>query len=166
MPVKVRNSHIGNSYNDLFNALPYNSRIKKFILAFNKHSMKSRKGYTSAEELYETMLEDSFIEDLIQSKPDPRGNGDKNVLDILLDMRNGMEPDAWNGLFVGLREVLWEYCAFMFDQNERMVNTTVRSILDKMLANSSVGSKEDLNYGERELKTMVEGIRSIAYKRN
>ena len=165
-PVKVRNSCIGNGYTDLFNALPYNGRIKKFVLNFNARTMKTRKGYTSAEELFENILQDSFIEDLIQSKPDPKGNGDKNILDILLDMRNGMEPDAWNGLFVGLREVLWEYCAFMFDQNERMVNTTVRAILDKLLENSSVANRTDLNYGERELKSMVEGIRATAYKRN
>lgn len=163
MPVKVRNSHIGNSYTDLFNALPYNSRIKKFILNVSKHIMKSRKGHTSAEELFENILQDDFIDDLIQSKPN---GGDKNLLDILLDMRSGMEPDAWSMLFVGLREVLWEYCAFMFDKNERMVNTTVRNVLDKMLENSSIAGREHLTYSEREMKAQVENIRDMTYKRN
>lgn len=163
LPVKVRNSHIGSSYTDLFNALPYNARIKKFILTVIKHIMKSRKGYFSAEELYEKILQDDFIDDLIHSNP---GTGDKNLLDILLDMRSTMEPSAWVGLFTGLREVLWEYCAFMFDKNERMVNTTVRTVLDQMLANSSIANKTQLTYSERELKAQVESLRNAVYKRN
>lgn len=163
LPVKVLNSHIGNSYTDLFNALPYNGRIKKFVLSVAKHIMKSRKGYASAEELYENIMQDDFIDDMIQSKPN---DGDKNLLDILLDMRNGMAPEAWGMLFVGLREVLWEYCAFMFSENERMVNTAVRTILDKMLACSSLAGREDLSYSERELKAHVENLRTATYKRS
>ncbi len=160
-PIKVRNSHIGNSYNDLFSALPYNGRIKNFILNLSQRSMRTRKGYFSAEELYETILEDPFLSDLFQVS----GEGDMNILDILLSMRNGMEPEDWSMLFTGLQEVLWEYCAFLFDKNERMVNHTVRTVLDTMLANSSIAGREDLNYSERELKSRVETLRSMPYKR-
>ncbi len=160
-PVKVRNSHIGNSYTDLFNSLPYNGRIKSFILNLSQRVMNTRKGYSSAEELFEEFAEDPFLSDLFQVS----GEGDMNILDILLSMRNGMEPEDWSMLFTGLQEVLWEYCAFLFDKNERMVNHTVRTVLDTMLANSSIAGREDLNYSERELKSRVETLRSMPYKR-
>lgn len=162
-PVKIRNSHIGSSYNDLYAALPYNSRIKKFALSVAKHTMKSRKGYASAEECFDMIMQDDFITDLIQP-----GTGDKNILDILLEMRSGMDPKAWSALFVGLREVLWEYCAFLFSQNERMVNTAVREILGQMLDSCSIAGKDDsvLTYNEKELKAQVEILQKATYKRN
>lgn len=164
-PVKVRNACIGRSYTDLFNALPYNSRIKDSVLRFSNKAMQIKKGYASAEELFNCILEDSFIEDLIQSKPDQNGGNDKNILDILLEMRSNMDAESWSMLFTGLREVLWKYCGYMFDKNERMVNVSVRAILDAMLKNSSVYGKAELTYGERELMTQVETLRSTPYKR-
>ena len=165
-PVKIRNSHIGSSYNDLYNALPYNSRIKKFILSVAKYTMKSTKGYQSAEEHYENILKHDFIDDLIFNSVGESGNADKNLLDIILDMRNGMTADAWGMLFIGLREVLWEYCAFMFDCSERMVNNTVRAVLDKMLENCSIAGKTQLSYNENELKKQVEHLKKATYKRS
>ena len=165
-PVKVRNSHIGSSYTDFYNALPYNSWIKHRILGFAKYAMKTKKGYSSAEELYNTILEHDFIDDLIFFSYNDKGNEDKNLLDIILDMRNGMEPDAWKQLLVGVREVLWEYLAFMFDNNERMVNTAYRNILAKMLENCSIAKKTQLTYNENELKTQIELLAKQAYKRS
>jgi len=167
VPVKARGSHIGNSYSDLFQALPYNSRIKHFILSSAQSTMRAKKGYSAAEELYEGILDDWFVEDLIQSREDRGGEADENILDILLQMRDNMESGEWKRLFAGLQEVLWEFCAYLFDSNERKVNDAVRSIVDRMIANSRVGGKSpaDLTYGERELMSQMSAIRSAMYKR-
>ena len=81
-------------------------------------------------------------------------------------MRGGMAQDVWNLLFDGLLEVLWEYCANMFDKNEWMVNTAVRNILGKMRENSALAGKGEqaLTYNEKELADQVERLEKAVYK--
>ncbi len=166
-PVKVRSSFIGNSYTDLFNALPFNGRIKRNILRLAAMEARDCKGFYAAEELHERILEHDLIEDLIHSKPDNENLDDKCILDILADMRGSMDDSEWKQLFTGLQEVLWEYCAVMFDENERLVNNAVRTILDKMIAHSQAFAKpaEEQTFADRLLKDQVKLLQETSYKR-
>lgn len=167
IPLKIRGGRIGGTYVDLYQSLPFNGRVKKAILETAKGIMKTEKSNRSAQELMEQILDMDFINDLIH--PVSRdGEGDKNILDILLEMRDSMKNDEWKNLFTGLKEALWEYCAYLLDKNERMVNDAVKLILDKMYASCAVAGKEEsaMTYGERDLKNQLAAIRSQVYRSN
>ena len=165
-PIKVRGGRIGGSFIDLYQALPFNGRVKQNILQRAKISMQTDKKYYTAQELMERILEIPFIEDLIQ--PSIYAESDEgNILDILMQMRDAMSQEEWENLFLGLKEALWEYCAFLLDSNERLVNNAVKKILAEMLANSTVASKEetDMTYTERALIAKVMAIGKEVYRK-
>lgn len=167
IPVTVRGGRIGGSFVDLYKALPFNSRICKDVLKIAQITMKAEKSYYDVRELREKILEVPFVEDLTQ--PTVREDDqEKNILDIILEMRDAMNAEDWKQLFVGLREALWEFCAFLFDENERIVNETVRSIMEAMLANSKISGKDakDMSYAEREVKSQVAAICATVYRKN
>ena len=163
IPIKIRSTHIGNSFNELFRSLRYNRRIKKEILAQARYFMHGRKGYAVAEELQERIMEDPFIQDLIGS--DASTSEDQNILNIILQMRDGMKPETWKMLFSSLQEVLWEYCGFLFDKSERLVNRTVRDILTRIYDSSILGSKDEstMSFAEREAKGQMDQLRKNIY---
>jgi hypothetical protein len=68
-------------------------------------------------------------------------------------------------LFTGLLDVLWEYCAFLFDQRERHVNNAVRRILKEMVATSSIASKDpdSRSFAERELIAQIKKLAEEVY---
>lgn len=89
---------IGNGFNDVFDAITYNRMLKLAILRDAKNAVEKMKDYSMTEELFEGILENWFVEDLIQ----PEGSddsGDKNILNIFLEMRSKMPEDSWNELF-------------------------------------------------------------------
>ncbi len=156
--VRKCGQRIGVSYSELFDSLRFNRRIKANILSTAVVMMNRKKRFSDPEELFEDILKDPFILDLIQ--PDTiTDEGDKNVLDIFLEMRKYMSAEKWNDLFTGLLETLWDYCGTLFEGNEIMVNNAVPEILKKMYYFSSVGQKqkigEELDYGEKRLKEQV-----------
>ena len=166
LPVLAVNSRIGNNYNDLFNSLSYNGWIKRNILIRARQFMRSQKGYCVAEELYEKIMQDPFIADLVQPRTTDASSGDENLLDTILRMRDRMPLEQWRQLFTGLQDVLWEYCGFMFDQSERHVNNAVRQILREMTANCSLAGKEltSMTFTERELVSQVENLMKAVYR--
>ena len=163
--MEICNNPIGTSCNDLFESLRYNRRIKQNILLHAKKAMRSAKGYYVAEELYERIMEDPLIQDLIQAEAPFSTLEERNLLDIFLQMRDGMSMAQWEMLFSGLQNVLWEYCGFLFDKSERMVNRAVRDILHQMFSNSSLGHKSEasMTFTEKALVNQIERIGSAIY---
>jgi len=167
VPVTVRGGRVGGSFIDLYKALPFNGRIRNDILQIAAITMRAEKRYYAAQELRERILEIPFVEDLIQPSYHT-DDAEKNILDIIMEMRDSMLPEEWKQLFIGLREALWEFCAFLFDENERMVNEAMRVIMAKMYENCYVSSKDPntMSYGERELKGQVAAVCAEVYRRN
>lgn len=156
--VRKCGQRIGINYSELYDSLRFNRKIKNNILSSATVMMNRKKRFSDPEELFETILSDPFIQDLIQ--PDSISDeNDENVLDIFLEMRKYMSATKWNDLFTGLLETLWEYCGVLFEENEVMVNNTIPEILKRMYYFSSVGRKqknnEELDYGEKRLKEQV-----------
>jgi len=164
-PVRVCGGIIGNSYTDLLNALPHNGRIKQFVLRSARELLQQEKAFRDVRELYDTVLEHWFVVDLIQAGADT--HSDENLLDILLQMRGTLKQEIWDGLFEALLEVLWEFCGYLFDRNEKMVNDATGAILDKLLACSAVGKKPEaeLSAGEYALRNHVKNLRGTRYHR-
>lgn len=162
-PIKKCGRLIGNGYSDVFDALLYNRMLKIAILRDAKNAIERIKGYKTKEELFENILENWFIEDLIQPYPS-KDAGDMNIFDIFLEMRSHMPADDWNELFNGLLITLWEFCEILFDKSDVHINKAVKSILKEIYRNCSVGKKseEALPFGERMLKDQYE----ILLKRN
>lgn len=165
LPVNAVGKRIGNNYNDLFNALGYNGWIKRNILIRARRFMHTQKGYYVADELYNKIMEDPFIADLIQRHSPCAASGEENILDIILDMRDRMPLDQWCQLFTGLQDVLWEYCAFLFDQSERYVNHAVRRILKEMVDTSAIARKDpnSRSFAERELIAQIKKLAEEVY---
>lgn len=166
-PVKVRGNLIGNDYTDLFNALSYNGRIKNAILIRAARYMRDLKGFKTSEELLETITKDPFINDLIHPVTDLSAEMDENILNTLMCMRGKMDNAEWKLFFTGLQEVLFEYCAFLFSENERLVNQAVRTITAQIKANCSICGKDvaTLTSGERELVSLVDFLCKTQYRR-
>lgn len=166
-PVKSCGRLIGNSYADLYESLFFNRRIKAYILQQAAAVRKKMKGYSDVEELFERILENWLIEDLIQSKEDRDGEEDDNILDIFLQMREHMKGEKWNELFNGLQETLWEFCAYLFDESERLVNIAVPEILKMTYRYSKAGCREiageKLSYGEMRMKEQVKMLLNKRY---
>jgi len=82
-------------------------------------------------------------------------------------MRGTLKQEIWDGLFEALLEVLWEFCGYLFDRNEKMVNDATGAILDKLLACSAVGKKPEaeLSAGEHALRNHVKNLRGTRYHR-
>lgn len=165
-PVKASGRRIGSSYVDLFESLKFNRRIRDAILKIAESDRKKQKGYYDVQELYEGIMENRFIEDLIQSKAE---EDDRNLLDIFLEMRGTMEISKWEELFEGLQLVIWEYCAYLFDGNERLVNDATLRILIDMVSHSIPGKKalqkEEMSLAEKRVNEQVKHLLKQKYHR-
>ena len=104
--------------------------------------MKNIKGYLDADEMMEMIQDTWFIEDLVQSQKTEKDDEDENILDIFLMMYPKMDNKKWSLLFTGLKLVLQEYLAYMFDDNVKLVNQAYQIILHRMYGYSLVGKKE------------------------
>lgn len=164
-PVKASGKRIGNSYVDLYNSLKFNRRIRDIILKIAENDRKKQKGYYDVQELYENILNDVFIEDLIQTKAE---EDDRNLLDIFLEMRGTMQHSKWEELFEGLQMTIWEYCAYLFDGNERLVNEATVRILMELVQNSTSGrkaiNKEEMTMAEKRVNEQVRQLLKQKYR--
>lgn len=153
--VKSKGVFIGNNYADIFAALPFNSKIVNMINRDARRRMQTIRGTKVANEIFETITEDSFFLDLAQPE-DREDYDDNNIFDIILDMRQNMAEPEWVELFDALRITMWEYLAYMFNDNQKMVNDAYYKLLEIIYSNSTVAkkdaAKEELAYGERQVK--------------
>lgn len=162
---------ISASPKELFDALQCNTRIVKHVLRSARYAALREKGNLSTVELAEKIYETDLIEDLTQTSPLTMSGdtGERNILDIFLEMRTMMPEAEWSGLFDGLLEALWEYCALLFDENAYMVNSTAPVILGLVYKNSTTGkreiAKEAPDVGDVKLKGEVVRIRGMSYSR-
>lgn len=140
--VRCQGKAIGNGYVDLFESLKFNRKWKKYILSQARIMMKNIKGYLDADEMMEMIQDTWFIEDLVQSQKTEKDDEDENILDIFLMMYPKMDNKKWSSLFTGLKLVLQEYLAYMFDDNVKLVNQAYQIILHRMYGYSLVGKKE------------------------
>lgn len=163
-PIKKCGKLIGNGYSDVFDALLYNRMLKLAILHDAKTITEKMKGYSTTEELYENILENWFIEDLIQPVAS-EDTGDMNIFDIFLEMRTHMPVDEWKELFNGLILTLWEFCEILFDKSEVHINKAVKAILKEIYKNYTVGKKSEgkLPIGEQMLKDQYEILLDRSY---
>ena len=150
-PIRKCGRLIGNGYSDVFDALLYNGKIKMSILHDAKSIAEKMKGYNTTDELFDNILENWFIEDLIQP-PAYEDIGDKNIFDIFLEMRSHMPETTWNELFNGLLITLWEFCGILFDNSDVYINKAVAVILTEIYNNCTVGKKNAADLGDRERK--------------
>lgn len=162
---------IGNSYNDLYESLRFNGRVKELILENAARYMQQEKGYSDAEEIMDRMMDYYLIEDLTQISPEKKKvekvfnsasvdtlfgsddagqamddgdnvDADENILDILLKMRPGMDKNEWLSLFTAVHEVLNDFLNYMLDDNRSRVRTAALAIVKQMYANSIPGRKQ------------------------
>lgn len=148
-PVKKCGKLIGNGYSDLFDAILYNRTLKLAILRYAQKAVSKMKGYNTTDELFDNILENRFIEDLIQPVASKDAD-DINLFDAFMEMRSHMPIDDWYELFDGLLITLWEFCEVLFDKSERHINKAVKIILTEIFKNSAVGMKPESDYSKSE----------------
>ena len=141
--------------------------LKLAILRDAKTITEKMKGYSTTEELFENILENWFIEDLIQPVAS-EDTGDMNIFDIFLEMRTHMPVDDWDELFNGLLITLWEFCEILFDKSEVHINKAVKAILTEIYKNCTVGKNSEgkLSFGEQLLKDQYEILLDKTYGNN
>lgn len=148
-PVRKCGKLIGNGYSDLFDAILYNRTLKLAILRYAQKAVSKMKGYNTTDELFDNILENRFIEDLIQPVASKDAD-DINLFDAFMEMRFHMPIDDWYELFDGLLITLWEFCEVLFDKSERHINKAVKIILTEIFKNSAVGMKAESDYSKSE----------------
>lgn len=148
-PVRKCGKLIGNGYSDLFDAILYNRTLKLAILRYAQKAVSKMKGYNTTDELFDNILENRFIEDLIQPVASKDAD-DINLFDAFMEMRSHMPIDDWYELFDGLLITLWEFCEILFDKSERHINRAVKIILTEIFKNSAVGMKPESDYSKSE----------------
>lgn len=148
-PVRKCGKLIGNGYSDLFDAILYNRTLKLAILRYAQKAVTKMKGYNTTDELFDNILENRFIEDLIQPVASKDAD-DINLFDAFMEMRSHMPIDDWYELFDGLLITLWEFCEILFDKSERHINKAVKIILPEIFKNSAVGMKPESDYSKSE----------------
>lgn len=148
-PVRKCGKLIGNGYSDLFDAILYNRTLKLAILRYAQKAVTKMKGYNTTDELFDNILENRFIEDLIQPIASKDAD-DINLFDAFMEMRSHMPIDDWYELFDGLLITLWEFCEILFDKSERHINKAVKIILPEIFKNSAVGMKPESDYSKSE----------------
>lgn len=148
-PVRKCGKLIGNGYSDLFDAILYNRTLKLAILRYAQKAVSKMKGYNTTDELFDNILENRFIEDLIQPVASKDAD-DINLFDAFMEMRPHMPIDDWYELFDGLLITLWEFCEVLFDKSERHINKAVKIILTEIFKNSAVGMKAESGYSKSE----------------
>ncbi len=165
-PVKKCGKLIGNGYSDVFDALFYNRKLKHAILHDAKAVTEKMKGYSTSEELFENILENRFIEDLIQSESSD-DTEDMNIFDIFMEMRSHIPVEDWSELFNGLYITLCEFCEILFDKSEVYVNKAVKAILEKIFNNCKAGKNTDgkvSNSTKRLLKDQYDILLKQSYE--
>lgn len=166
LPVKASGKRIGSSYVDLYESLKFNRRIRDAILKIAENDRKRQKGYYDVQELFDDIMENPFIEDLIQSKAE---ENDRNLIDIFTEMRATMRSEKWEELFEGLKLTIWEYLAYLFDENERLVNEAYLHIMIELASNSTVGkkaiNKEEMTTTERRVNEQMRHLLKQKYHR-
>ena len=165
-PLKVKGEPVGTAYVDLYRALPYLGRFKRYLIEEKADSsLAEGMRYPSVEERAAHILDNEFIGDLIQkttAENTAKKNAEGNMLDILLEMRGSMESGEWKNLFDGLLYVLQDYCKKLYSYDTAksavvpMINSSVRTVLEEMLRNSGIGIKgvegiTDQDFGEKDL---------------
>lgn len=148
-PVRKCGKLIGNGYSDLFDAILYNRTLKLAILRYAQKAVSKMKGYNTTDELFDNILENRFIEDLIQPVASKDAD-DINLFDAFMEMRSHMPIDDWYELFDGLLITLWEFCEVLFDKSERHINKAIKIILTEIFKNSAVGMKPESDYSKSE----------------
>lgn len=161
-PVKKCGKLIGNGYSDLFDAILYNRTLKLAILRYAQKAVFKMKGYNTTDELFDNILDNRFIEDLIQPVASKDAD-DINLFDAFMEMRPHMPIDDWYELFDGLLLTLWEFCEILFDKSERHINKAVKIILTEIFKNSAVGMKPESDYSKSE--TLLKAQYEIILKR-
>lgn len=141
VPIKKCGKLIGNSFSELYDSILYNGGLKQDVLRDAALVTEVIKGYRSTDQLFEEILENAFVEDLIENESDKTQSKDINIFDIFLEMKSYMPVEKWNELFDGLLITLWEFCETLFDKSERHINMAVTSILKAIYENSVVGKK-------------------------
>jgi hypothetical protein len=166
-PVRKCGKLIGNGYSDLFDAILYNRTLKLAILRYAQKAVSMMKGYNTTDELFDNILENRFIEDLIQPIASKDAD-DINLFDAFMKMRSHMPVDDWYELFDGLLITLWEFCEILFDKSERHINKAVKLILTEIFKNSAVGMKQESDYSKSEtlLKAQYDIILAKKYGSN
>ena len=166
-PIKKCGKIIGNGYSDVYDALFYNRMLRIAILRDAQNITEKMKGYYTTEELYENILENWFVEDLIHPA-DSTDTSDLNIFDIFLSMRTHIPNEEWIELFNGLILTLWEFCETLFDGSEVYVNYAVRTILNEIYRNCMAGRKEAAVHqtGERLLTDQYSILLKKSYKKS
>ena len=89
-------------------------------------------------------------------------------VDIFLEMRGTMQHSKWEELFEGLQMAIWEYCAYLFDGNERLVNEATVRILMELVQNSTSGrkaiNKEEMTMAEKRVNEQVRQLLKQKYR--
>ena len=176
-PLKIKGKAVGTSYVELYRALPYLGRFKQHIIeAKAKKSLEKGKQYPTMEERELHILENQFIADLIQkttAENQAEKNAEANILDIFLEMRGSMENEEWKRLFDELLRVLQDYCKELYSYSTAkaaavpMINRSVRTVLEEMLKNSTIGNldKDNLtDYGHKALYQQYERIHDTSLR--
>ncbi|MER2080361.1 MAG: tubulin-like doman-containing protein [Ruminococcus sp.] len=165
--VKSKGRYIGNNYADVYNALPFNSKIVDRILGEAHRKMERLKGRQVANELFEEITQNPFIVDLAQPEEVRLTEDDANIIDIFMDMRQNIDIKDWFELFDALRITLWEYLSYMFDDNQKMVNEAYRSVLDLIVENCAITAKqkagEKLRYSETQAIEQIKRITQMRF---
>ncbi len=166
--IKKCGKRIGNGFNDLFDSILYNGGIKHDVLRDAHEETRIMKGYLHTEELFDEILDNTFIQDLIENEVDPSQKKDYNIFDIFLEMYPYMPQESWEELFKGLQLTLWEFCETLFDKSEVHVNKAMAQILDAIYNNCSVGKKTSgtLTFSETLLKGQYDILMNNRYAAN
>ena len=165
---------IGGDFTDLYQALPFNGRIRDDVLAYAAGRIAAEKGFYTVNELSSRVLNSELVTDLCQVYTDTGDSlsAERNIFDIILSMRGQLPSDEWDGLFTDLLNTIWDYCAGLFSSNngavvdDLLVTQTTRSILNKIFDQCSVrqtAEKVDRNSSEGLLYQQYQRILEMQY---
>ena len=159
---------IGNSFNDLYESLAFNGKLKSGFLNYARYSAVQKKNSSDPQTLFDNILQDDFVLDLSQIPTGPAFSDEKNIIDIFAEMMSTMDEDEWNGLFTGLLLVVWEYCSWLFGGNVDNVDAASRKVLRKIYNNSASGQsgkdESKLDIAGKKVKAQFDRITNIRFR--
>lgn len=123
---------IGASYYDLLDALDFNRTLKRNILAIATAKSNKNIGYRSNAEVMEKLFDYELIKNIVEKN---------NIYDIMLELRDNLEPDKYSKMFEAILECIWSFTSDLFKENALFVNQASISILEKIFENSKLGKK-------------------------
>lgn len=164
--IKKCGKKIGNSFNDLYDSILYNGIIKQDVLRDARIQTEIMKGYRSADALFEEILSNTFIQDLIENEEDEEQKKDYNIFDIFLEMNSYMPENEWKELFKGLHATLLEFCETLFDKSAYHINQAMALILDAIYNNCSANKHtgETIPIAMRLLKEQYIILKQMKYE--